>query len=69
MSLFKDVGEAFADWMRPGRKADMTKVPLDKLVEAGKRGIEVDLQPGSGPGERVAQINQTVVRDMPTKPK
>lgn len=46
---------------RKGREADLTKVPLQDLNEAAKRGIRINIT-SSKPGEVKAQVNKIVVK-------
>lgn len=55
------------DWVRGPKQADLSNVPVDKLIRAHKeRGIQVDL-PKSGKGK--SKVIKTVVTGMPAPKK
>lgn len=57
----KKFGQVFRkSWLRKGRKADLTDVPVHKINEASKRGVEIDLVESS-PNKRIAQVNKVFI--------
>ncbi len=47
-------------WLRKGREADLTDVPLEKLQAATKRGVTIDITE-STPGKVTAQVHKVIV--------
>lgn len=69
MEFIENAVKGFMNWVRPGRRINLDKVPAADLAEAAKRGVKVDLDPVI-PGQPVTgTVNQEVVQDMPTVPK
>jgi len=58
-------GEGRVDWVRGGRSADLTTVPVDKLQKAAEeRGIRIDIT-HSEPGRLQADVHKVIIEDMP----
>ncbi len=60
--------ESLIDLIRRGRKnVDLSKVPVEKLKEAAKLGItiEIDGDAKSSDGTPLVEVNKTIVKDIP----
>jgi hypothetical protein len=57
-------GKESVNWVRGPKEADLSKVPLEKIIKAHEeRGIEVDIPTG---GKGKSKVIKTVVVGMPS---